>query len=148
MSPAVKPSSGNSCMVNDTMKVDLDSDRRLLFCRTLVSCGVELARLTSSSRILKSVAANFETSRSAQLLHAEVVVELDVSQSQYLTLTNSNSFPHSTFNWVGLDGSQVLTHMTPVNNYNSQCNIDDIRRGVTGHKNLEVTGEDIRESGT
>ena len=29
--------------------------------------------------------------------------------------------------------------MTPVNNYNSQCNIDDIRRGTTGHKNLEVT---------
>jgi alpha-mannosidase len=35
-------------------------------------------------------------------------------------LMNSNSFPHSTFNWVGLDGSQVLTHMTPVDNYNSQ----------------------------
>ena len=37
-----------------------------------------------------------------------------------LLILVSNDFPHSTFNWVGLDGSQVLTHMTPVNNYNSQ----------------------------
>ena len=25
----------------------------------------------------------------------------------------SNRFPHSTFNWVGIDGTQVLCHMTP-----------------------------------
>lgn len=25
-----------------------------------------------------------------------------------------NRFPHTTFNWVGIDGSQVLCHMTPV----------------------------------
>jgi alpha-mannosidase len=25
-----------------------------------------------------------------------------------------NKFPHSTFNWVGIDGTQVLCHMTPV----------------------------------
>ncbi|GMK54493.1 hypothetical protein CspeluHIS016_0110790 [Cutaneotrichosporon spelunceum] len=54
-----------------------------------------------------------------------------------------NKFPHTTFNWVGLDGTQVLTHMTPVNNYNSQCNMDDIRRGSTGHKNLEVTNQSL-----
>ncbi|OWZ80875.1 alpha-mannosidase [Cryptococcus neoformans Bt85] len=61
--------------------------------------------------------------------------------TQKLSWNSINNFPHSTFNWVGLDGSQVLTHMTPVDNYNSQCNIDDIRRGVTGHKNLDVTSE-------
>ncbi|KAJ8597085.1 glycoside hydrolase family 38 protein [Rhizopogon salebrosus TDB-379] len=27
--------------------------------------------------------------------------------------TQKNRFPHSTFNWVGIDGSQVLCHMTP-----------------------------------
>ncbi|KAL7422655.1 Glycoside hydrolase, 38 vacuolar alpha mannosidase [Cryptotrichosporon argae] len=59
--------------------------------------------------------------------------------TQKLSWNGINEFPHTTFNWVGLDGSQVLAHMTPVNNYNSQCNMDDIRRGMTGHKNLEVT---------
>lgn len=28
-----------------------------------------------------------------------------------------NVFPHSTFNWVGIDGTQVLCHMTPVGMY-------------------------------
>ncbi len=30
-----------------------------------------------------------------------------------------NKFPHSTFNWVGLDGTEILTHMPPEGNYNS-----------------------------
>lgn len=30
---------------------------------------------------------------------------------------NINVFPHSTFNWVGIDGTQVLCHMTPVGAY-------------------------------
>jgi alpha-mannosidase len=55
------------------------------------------------------------------------------------TLANSNNFPHSTFNWVGLDGTQILTHMTPVNSYNAQCDINEIRAGQAGNKNLEVT---------
>ncbi|KAI0713074.1 glycoside hydrolase family 38 protein [Cerioporus squamosus] len=31
-----------------------------------------------------------------------------------------NNFPHSTFNWVGIDGTQVLCHMTPV----GACNLE------------------------
>jgi alpha-mannosidase len=58
-----------------------------------------------------------------------------------LSWNSVNPWPHSSFNWVGLDGSQSLTHMTPVNNYNSQCNMDDLRNGVTNHKNLEVTSQ-------
>lgn len=61
--------------------------------------------------------------RCEKLLHSEAFVELCVSYSAHqrrAEVDNSNSFPHSTFNWVGLDGSQVLTHMTPVDNYNSQ----------------------------
>ena len=30
-----------------------------------------------------------------------------------------NKFPHSTFRWKGLDGSEILTHMPPEGNYNS-----------------------------
>ena len=30
-----------------------------------------------------------------------------------------NLFPYSTFNWIGLDGSTILTHMPPEGNYNS-----------------------------
>ncbi len=36
-----------------------------------------------------------------------------------LSWNEVNLFPHSTFNWVGLDGSKILTHMPPEGNYNS-----------------------------
>ncbi|KAJ9110122.1 hypothetical protein QFC19_001793 [Naganishia cerealis] len=63
--------------------------------------------------------------------------------TQKLSWSEINKFPHTTFNWIGLDGSQLLTHMTPVDCYNAQGNIDEIRRGTTGHKNLEVTSQSL-----
>lgn len=40
--------------------------------------------------------------------------------------------------WTGLDGTQIITHMTPVNNYDSMCGVDDIRRGVTNNQDLNI----------
>ncbi|THH30155.1 hypothetical protein EUX98_g4044 [Antrodiella citrinella] len=57
--------------------------------------------------------------------------------TQKLSWNNINVFPHSTFNWVGIDGSQVLSHMTPVDTYTAQATVGDIYKGVTNHKNLE-----------
>ena len=37
-----------------------------------------------------------------------------------------NRFPHSTFNWVGLDGSTILTHMPPEGNYNSAARAESM----------------------
>lgn len=37
-----------------------------------------------------------------------------------------NRFPHSTFNWVGLDGSRILTHMPPEGNYNSAARAESM----------------------
>ncbi|KDR78195.1 hypothetical protein GALMADRAFT_245234 [Galerina marginata CBS 339.88] len=57
--------------------------------------------------------------------------------TQKLSWNNINVFPHSTFNWVGIDGSQVLCHMTPVDTYTAQATVDDVNKGLTNHKNLE-----------
>ncbi|KAJ6546194.1 glycoside hydrolase family 38 protein [Mycena vulgaris] len=57
--------------------------------------------------------------------------------TQKLSWNNINTFPHTTFNWVGLDGTQVLCHMTPVDTYTAQATVGDVRRAVAGHKNLE-----------
>jgi alpha-mannosidase len=76
---------------------------------------------------------------SSQLPQIARLAGCDNFFTQKLSWNNDNDFPNSTFNWVGLDSSQILTHMTPVNNYNSQCNMEDIRRGMTGNKNMEVT---------
>ncbi|KZS95622.1 hypothetical protein SISNIDRAFT_452270 [Sistotremastrum niveocremeum HHB9708] len=48
-----------------------------------------------------------------------------------------NVFPHSTFNWVGIDGTQILCHMTPVDTYTAQATVGDIQKGIHNHKNLE-----------
>ncbi|KIK17686.1 glycoside hydrolase family 38 protein [Pisolithus microcarpus 441] len=48
-----------------------------------------------------------------------------------------NVFPHSTFNWVGIDGTQVLCHMTPVDTYTAQANVGEVNKAISNHKNLE-----------
>ncbi|KIL60738.1 glycoside hydrolase family 38 protein [Amanita muscaria Koide BX008] len=57
--------------------------------------------------------------------------------TQKLSWNNINRFPHSTFNWVGIDGTQVLCHMTPVDTYGAQATAGEINKGLTNHKNLE-----------
>ncbi|KAI0319402.1 glycoside hydrolase family 38 protein [Amylostereum chailletii] len=55
----------------------------------------------------------------------------------FFTQKLSNVFPHSTFNWVGIDGTQVLCHMTPVDTYTAQATVGDVNKGQSNHKNLE-----------
>ncbi|KAL4077552.1 glycoside hydrolase family 38 protein [Scleroderma citrinum] len=57
--------------------------------------------------------------------------------TQKLSWNNINVFPHTTFNWVGIDGTQVLCHMTPVDTYTAQATVEDVKKGITNHKNLE-----------
>lgn len=43
-----------------------------------------------------------------------------------LSWSQFNKFPHSTFNWIGIDGTQVLVHMTPVDTYTAQANLGEV----------------------
>jgi alpha-mannosidase len=68
---------------------------------------------------------------------------MDYFFSQKLSWNNVNVFPHSTFNWVGIDGTQVLCHMTPVDTYNAQATAGDISKALTNHKNLESSSSSL-----
>lgn len=57
--------------------------------------------------------------------------------TQKLSWNNINNFPHTTFNWVSLDGSQVLCHMPPSETYTADANFGDVKRSVTQHKSLD-----------
>jgi alpha-mannosidase len=57
--------------------------------------------------------------------------------TQKLSWNNINSFPHTTFNWIALDGSQVLCHMTPAETYTAEAHFGDIKRSITQHKSLD-----------
>ena len=56
--------------------------------------------------------------------------------TQKLSWNNINNFPHTTFNWVALDGSQVLCHMPPSETYTADANFGDLLRSVSQHKSL------------
>jgi alpha-mannosidase len=57
--------------------------------------------------------------------------------TQKLSWNNVNNFPHTTFNWVGLDNSQVLCHMTPAETYTASAHFGDLKRSITQHKSLD-----------
>jgi alpha-mannosidase len=57
--------------------------------------------------------------------------------TQKLSWNNINNFPHTTFNWVALDGTQVLCHMTPAETYTAEANFGDIKRSITQHKSMD-----------
>jgi alpha-mannosidase len=54
--------------------------------------------------------------------HLSAFDQTQETDPRQLSWNNINVFPHSTFNWAGIDSSQVLAHMTPTDTYNGQAN--------------------------
>lgn len=61
---------------------------------------------------------------------------MDYGFTQKLSWNNINEFPNTTFNWVSLDGSQMLMHLAPSNTYGAQCDVGDAVRSMSQHKSL------------
>jgi alpha-mannosidase len=57
--------------------------------------------------------------------------------TQKLSWNNINNFPHTTFNWVALDNSQVICHMPPAETYTAEANFGDVKRSISQHKSLD-----------
>jgi len=60
---------------------------------------------------------------------------LDTFITNKMSWCETNRFPHVTFMWRGLDGTEILTHLTPGHNYNSSIEPKDM---LYGEKNLVV----------
>ena len=52
-----------------------------------------------------------------------------------------NKFPHHTFRWVGIDGSEVLAHMPPEGTYNSAASPTSIKKAETEYFDKGVATE-------
>ncbi|KAJ1668877.1 Glycoside hydrolase, 38 vacuolar alpha mannosidase [Coemansia sp. RSA 1813] len=63
--------------------------------------------------------------------------------TQKLSWNNINTFPHTTFRWVGLDGTHVLTHMAPANTYTATAVAKEIIESVGRHKDVAYTNESM-----
>ena len=57
--------------------------------------------------------------------------------TQKLSWNNINNFPHTTFDWVSLDGSQVICHMAPANTYTADAHFGDVSRSLSQNKSMD-----------
>ncbi len=59
--------------------------------------------------------------------------------TQKLSWSLVNRFPHHSFVWRGIDGSSVLTHMLPEDEYNSGASPRSVRKAETNYRDKDVS---------
>ena len=57
--------------------------------------------------------------------------------TQKMSWSRENRFPHHTFNWTGIDGSAVLAHFPPVDNYGAELRPSEL---VHAQRNFAESG--------
>lgn len=73
------------------------------------------------------------------ILHGEMKYFL----TQKLSWSLINKFPHNSFYWDGIDGSEILVHFPPADTYSSQCTISDIMKSTNNNKDNIITTNSI-----
>ncbi|KAF9964967.1 Glycoside hydrolase, 38 vacuolar alpha mannosidase [Mortierella alpina] len=63
--------------------------------------------------------------------------------TQKLSWNNINKFPNTTFTWVGLDGTRVLTHMAPCETYTAQADVGDMARSIKNNRDLAFSNQSL-----
>ncbi len=64
-----------------------------------------------------------------------------------LTWSNINLFPYSSFIWRGIDGSEVVVHVTQDNGYNQVVSPEEIRRGAKAYRQSDIHDEFLSPTG-
>ena len=63
--------------------------------------------------------------------------------SQKLSWNETNTMPHHTFTWEGIDGSRVLTHFPPVDTYNSRLSAAELAHAERNFAEKAVASSSI-----
>ena len=61
--------------------------------------------------------------------------------TQKMSWNEVNDFPHTTFRWEGIDGSELLTHFPPVDTYNGKMEVPEITRSVYNDSQNDVADD-------
>lgn len=64
---------------------------------------------------------------------------IDYFITQKLSWNTVNEFPYQTFNWRGIDGSEVLAHLLPANTYNGPLTPEELLRVQKTYKQRDVS---------
>lgn len=68
---------------------------------------------------------------------------IDFFLTQKLSWNRYNTFPHNTFVWEGIDGSRVVTHFPPEDNYNSFLHPESLIKFETNNREAGIVNEAI-----
>ena len=80
---------------------------------------------------------------SSQLPQIMKQSECDFFLTQKLSWNNINKFPHNTFYWKGLDGTEVLSHFPPADTYVSEANVKDLVQGTKMFKTKDKSNRSM-----
>jgi len=61
--------------------------------------------------------------------------------TQKMSWSEIDEFPHSTFRWEGIDGSELLTHFPPVDTYNGKMDVEEVTRSVYNDDQNDVADD-------
>jgi alpha-mannosidase len=59
---------------------------------------------------------------------------MDWFLTQKISWNQTNPFPHHTFRWEGIDGTQIFTHFPPVDTYNAVFSGEELTTAVTNYR--------------
>ena len=80
---------------------------------------------------------------SGQLPQIMQICDIKYFLSQKLSWNLTNTFPHHTFIWKGIDQSKVLAHFPPGDTYESELKIKDVLKTVTNNKDKGRTHDQM-----
>ncbi|MGW1085896.1 alpha-mannosidase [Streptomyces sp. NPDC002596] len=67
--------------------------------------------------------------------------------TQKISWSQTNKFPHHTFQWEGIDGTRIFTHFPPVDTYNCSMKGSEIAHAAKNFKDKGVAQHSLAPSG-
>ncbi|MGW7754927.1 alpha-mannosidase [Streptomyces violaceusniger] len=67
--------------------------------------------------------------------------------TQKISWSRTNSFPHHTFLWEGIDGTRIFTHFPPVDSYNCEMNGRQLAHAARNFKEKGVATRSLAPTG-
>ncbi|MQY10129.1 hypothetical protein SRB5_02340 [Streptomyces sp. RB5] len=67
--------------------------------------------------------------------------------TQKISWSKTNSFPHHTFRWEGIDGTQIFTHFPPIDTYNCTMNGAEIAHAARNFKDKGAARHSLAPTG-
>lgn len=72
---------------------------------------------------------------------------IDAFLTQKISWNQTNTFPHHTFSWEGLDGTRIFTHFPPVDTYTGDLSMRQLRHAATNFRDKQVADHSLAPFG-